>query len=308
MYKLKRIVVGLDLSALDETIIRYTALFSKLVKADKIYFIHVSKNLELPEEILEKYPDLIAPVDETIEKEVESSIKKYFDKKFFKENIDIKVSEGNPFEKLLKWAKIKEADCVILGLKKGKLKEEGLLPRKITNLAPCSVLLIPEDTEANISKIMVPVDFSKYSNLALEQALSLSKAIENSKVICQHIYSVPSGYHTTGKSYEDFAEIMRNNALKHFERFKTEFKHHDQNLHCEFELDRDENKAVVINNSASKHKIDLMIIGSRGRTEAASILLGSIAEKLLNYSKDLPLLIVKKKGENMTFLKALLEI
>jgi nucleotide-binding universal stress UspA family protein len=308
MYSLKRIVVGLDLSALDETIIKYAAFIAKNITADKIYFVHISRNLELPDEVLQKYPDLIAPVDETIVKEIEESLKKHFEPDYIKDSIEIKVSEGNAFEKLLKWIKIKEADLVVMGLKKSKGKEEGLLPRKITNIAPCSVLLVPEEAEAKVAKISVPVDFSKYSNLAVSTAVFIANKIENCQIFCQHIYTVPTGYHYTGKSYEDFAEIMKNNAAKHFETFHRKFRVSEEKLHCEFELDRNDNTSKAIHDLAIKHNSDLIVVGSRGRTGAASILLGSIAEKLINCDQKIPLLIVKRKGDNMTFLKALFEI
>lgn len=309
MYKLKRLVVGLDLSPLDETVIEYTALISKLLNVDKIYFIHVGKNLELPKEVLQKYPDLLAPVDEGIEFKIEEKVKNKFDTGFYNNNIEIKISEGNPFEKLLKWIKIKEADLVIMGLKMARSKEEGLLPRKITNLAPSSVLLVPENAKATITNIAVATDFSKYSYLALQAALTLQNVLKKAvEVFCQHIYEVPTGYHTTGKSYEEFANIMKKNSEELYDRFLKKFGLQDKKIKCHFELDKVDNTAKAIQKASIKNNANLIVVGSKGRTEAAAMLLGSIAEKLINYDHEIPLLIVKEKGENMTFIEALLNV
>ena len=49
-------------------------------------------------------------------------------------------------------------------------------------------------------------------------------------------------------------------------------------------------------------------MGSKGRTASASILLGSVAEKLVQANNEIPMLILKKKGENMGFFEALFKI
>ena len=55
-------------------------------------------------------------------------------------------------------------------------------------------------------------------------------------------------------------------------------------------------------------KTDLLIVGSRGRSRSAAVLLGSVAEKLVNSNHDIPMLVMKEKGENMGFLEALFRI
>ena len=68
MYQLKRILVCVDLTHMDEDVIRYSSKIAELVDADTVYFLHVAKTLDIPEEIAQKYPDLIAPVDEAVTK------------------------------------------------------------------------------------------------------------------------------------------------------------------------------------------------------------------------------------------------
>lgn len=49
----------------------------------------------------------------------------------------------------------------------------------------------------------------------------------------------------------------------------------------------------------------MIVIGAKGRSLAASVLLGSVNEKLIE-TTHVPILAVKKKGSGMGFLEALL--
>ena len=43
---------------MDEVLVQYVARLSNEISLDKVYFLNVTKNLELPEEIIKKYPDM----------------------------------------------------------------------------------------------------------------------------------------------------------------------------------------------------------------------------------------------------------
>ena len=52
----------------------------------------------------------------------------------------------------------------------------------------------------------------------------------------------------------------------------------------------------------------MLLVGSQGRTAAASLLLGSVSEKMLHYENHIPLLVVKEKGGNLGFFEALFKL
>jgi len=126
------------------------------------------------------------------------------------------------------------------------------------------------------------------------------------ELIPVHIYNVPVGYSKTGKSFEEFSEIMRLNADKDFKKFVS--KHDHPELKCEFILDSGESSGRQLLEEAHKMDVDMIILGSRGRTKSAAILLGSTAEKLIEVNNSLPMIIFKKKGETMGFFDALFRI
>ena len=302
MRKFKKILVGLDLSPLDEVLIKKTATLARFFEAEKVYFIHVAKDLALPEEVAKDYPDLLAPVDEVIEKSITDQI---IAADFPSEvAYEVDAKEGGTLDKILRVSKVKDIDLIIMGRKKD-LEGSGTLAKRIALRSSCSVLFLPEAmTTENYKKLFVPLDFSSYSLLALKYAQSFGQ--EPSDIICHHVFEVPQGYSKTGKSYEEFAEIMRENAKKDYQQFVQ--KNRIPEYPCKLSLKEKGNRAAFILDAAKQEGADLIIFGSRGRTDSAALLIGSVAEKLLDINNEIPMLMLKKKGENMDFLDALFRI
>ncbi|MEM9389984.1 MAG: universal stress protein [Bacteroidota bacterium] len=302
---LKRILVGIDLSEIDVTLIRYTDLLVSAFDVDTVYFIHVAKSLEIPDELLEKYPDLIPPLDETIEKQIESLVDQYLENK---DKVKVKtiVKEGNAEDKILRWSDIKEIDLMVLG-RKHNLKGSGRLPGQLTRVGHCSVLMVPEFVEPKIDRIMVPVDFSKNSSIILVESMKIKDCFK-AKLIIQHTYRVPIGYHASGKSYEEFQEIMKEHAFKDADKFLSKNGIDKDLVEVVVTEDDNDEPADRIYEEANSRKVNLVVIASRGRTGLASMLLGSVADKLCQYDTTIPLLIIKNKKENMGFLEALWRI
>lgn len=306
MYQLKKIIVSVDLSDLDEEVIRYSSIIADIMDADTLYFLHIAKSLNLPKEVAEKYPDLLAPTDETIKHQVQETVSKYFKERDNTKSI-IEVIEGKPTDTLLKYTKRKNADLIILG--KPSAKEESQINiGKIAELSSCSALFVPKHADIKIDNLVVAMDFSKNAENALEQAIHIAEAGKNVKVYGHHVYHVPHGYYKTGKSYEEFAGIMLANAKKDAQKFYK--KHNVTEAECimTYSLSEDDKIHDELNKFATQHNADMILVGSRGRTAAASMLLGSVSEKLLHYDNNSPLFIVKNKKDNMGFLEALLKL
>ncbi len=299
MNKFEKVMVGLDLTEMDEILLKKIAYISEVIGFEKIYFVHVAKNLTLPEEIRIEYPDLLAPLDETMKSEIKSCIKGVdLDPKIEQEII---VLEGNPFETFIRQAKIKDVDLIIMGRKDG-LPGSGSLSKTMAQKAPCSVLFLTEKGPFEApKKIMIPLDFSEHSNLAVDFAERLKKSID-AEIIGLHIFEVPMGYYKTGKSFEEFAKIMEANSKKDFEAFIKKYNHDP--FECIYMLKQNGNDGRHILQKAKEEQVNLILTGSRGRTKSAAILLGSTAEKLVQVNNEIPMIIFKQKGETMTFIEA----
>lgn len=304
MYKIERLLVALDLTEMDELLIKYSSHLAKFLESEKVYFIHVARDLELPEDLRKNYPDLMAPNDESIADSIDKMVKSSWESNYDCEKV-IEIKEGDPSDQILKWVNIKDVDMMVMGRKK-KLKGGGIVPQRIAKVAQTSLMLVPEGFNFKLDKIVVSVDFSKHSSLAVEEALAITKD-KSINLSLLNVYRVPVGYHKTGKSYDEFATIMKGHAKTDFKEFvkRNDFP---EDLECHFVLDDDDSPADKIFGFASDQNADMIVMGSKGRTGLASLLLGSVAEKVVIYDSEIPLMIVKEKGENMGFLKALLKL
>lgn len=306
MEEIKRILVAVDLTEMDETLIRYIAYISNKIKLDKVYFINVMKNLELPEKILEKYPNLAAPMDESTKKEIQYTIDEEAGNQL-KVDYEIKITDGDITDKVLKWAKIKDVDMILLGRKSG-LEGQGIVSSKIVRLAPCSVVFVPEVLPELLKRLLVPIDFSDASKLSVKYALFIAKNVPELKVTFLNVYHVPTGYHVSGKSVTEFAEIMKQNAEESFKEFISEFDTSQLNYEAKFIFDEKNDPAKKIYHFALKNNATAISVGSKGRTQAAAVLLGSVSEKLITLNSQIPTIVAKQPRHNMKFLEALLKI
>jgi len=304
MYQIKRLLVGVSFANQDGASIRYAAMISRLAQSEKVVFLHVASRVDLPEDILEEYPDLFQPVDEYARGEMEELVHKYFDGHPDTE-ISYQVVEGSPLIEFLRTAKEEDVDLIVMRKRK-EPTGSGSLFEKLARKAPCSVLFVPEGSKAWFTNILVPADFSENSLDAMDAAVTIGLAAAGIKEIyCLHVYSVPMGYYKTGKSYEQFAEIMKGHAEKNYEEFIKKVDLKGLTAVPIFKLEKKESRGIE--EVIKEHGISLVVIGARGRKAGAGVLLGSVTEHLIQ-TTTLPLMAVKKKGTGMSLLDALLKL
>jgi nucleotide-binding universal stress UspA family protein len=305
MYDIKRILVAVDLSPIDQSLIRYAYRLSTVQQIEKIYFVSVVKNLDLPEEISAAYPELLAPMDESLKKQIHDTIGKTVGEKL-STPFDIDIIEGDTTKQVLRWAKIKGVDLILLG-KKSTSDGSGINGSKIARLSPCHVAFIPEKMPEEHIHLLVPVDFSDPSKLAVELALKIAHANTHARVSCMHVYHVPSGYHVSGKSRSEFSEIMKKTSEKLYRQFIDTIDTQGLEVPCAMVLGDLDKVPELVNEHAAKHSNSGVVIGSKGKTKAASLLLGSTTERFIDIGLDHPLVVAKPKNEIMDVFDAIMK-
>jgi len=303
MYRYKRLLVGVSFADQDGSSIRYAAMISRLAKSERITFVHVLSKVDIPEDLREQYPDLFPPIDQYSQREMEALVKKYFDG-YPGAQLEYEVVEGSPLIELLRRAKQEEIDLIVMR-KRLKPTASGTLFEKLARKAPCSLLFIPEGTAPRFTNILVPTDFSENSMDAMEVSVAFASASGTPEIHCLHVYDVPVAYYKTGKSYEEFAEIMKGHAEKDYQEFIKKVDLKGITATPLFKLEKREYKGI--DEVVEEHDIDLLVVGARGRKAGAGVLLGSVTEHLIQ-TTTIPLLAVKRKGTGMSLVDALLKL
>src|SRR6056297_836455 len=163
MYHLDHILVCLDISDMDESLIRYSDFLVEKLKPHTITFLHVMKTYEIPKEILEAYPHLDKPISGVVEEELREKIDTLLTRKN-ETKVIIKVSEGLTADTILQYTRKNNISLTLMGKKIGYEGRGGIV-RKVISIIPSSVLLISETTYPKIKQVLVRMDFNKMSEL-----------------------------------------------------------------------------------------------------------------------------------------------
>ncbi|WMI69891.1 universal stress protein [Mangrovimonas sp. YM274] len=148
-----------------------------------------------------------------------------------------------------------------------------------------------------MKKIIVPVDFSEYSEYALEVAAAIAKE-HNSELMVMHMLEISDAVLNTGDLEQgEKAVFLLKIAEQKFETF----------------LDKPYLEGLTVTpvvkhfkvfselaEVAANHSVDLIVMGSQGASGFSEIFVGSNTEKVVRHS-EVPVLVVKEKLTSVEF-------
>jgi nucleotide-binding universal stress UspA family protein len=138
--------------------------------------------------------------------------------------------------------------------------------------------------------ILVPLDFSKHGDSVIEWAAHLAEEHQSS-VVLLHAYHLPVEFQQVEGAYlpVDFWNSVKEEAKDQLSHYGERLR--ERGLSVE-EITREGHPASVIEEEAERLGADLIVIGSRGRSGLKHLLLGSIAERVVQKA-PCPVLTVK---------------
>jgi nucleotide-binding universal stress UspA family protein len=144
-----------------------------------------------------------------------------------------------------------------------------------------------------IRRILVPLDFSHHAEAILEWGAHLAKE-HGSQVILVHAYHLPVEFQQLEGAYlpPDFWTNVKTEAQQVLERHAERLR--AQGIAVETVV-REGYPATVIQEEAEERHADLIVIGTRGLTGLKHLLLGSVAERVVQKA-PCPVLTVKTPG------------
>lgn len=301
MYRYKKLMVCLNLDEYDRYLVKYSGFISRMTKSEEALFVYVYNSFDINEEIRKIYPQLDSPPEAMVKKQMQKIVDEHFNG-YEDSAVSFKSMEGPQLGMLISCTKNYDIDLLIVGHHTDDSADLNWLPEKLARKAFCSVLVIPSNTTAYFDKILVAADFSDYSLNALDVGSAFAKAANLDHLYILNNYQVPAGHHKTGKTYEEFADIMLENAKSRLRLALSKVDLKSMNIKPVFK--KDKNVVRSIRNFSESLGNALIVVGARGRSgNIAAILLGSITEGLIRTAHK-PLLAVKEKGQGLNILEA----
>lgn len=147
----------------------------------------------------------------------------------------------------------------------------------------------------DVRSILVPIDFSPNAETVLEWAAHLAEEHECPLVLL-HAYHLPVDFQQLEGAYlpPDFWAQVKNDAASNLEKHAQVLR--DRGLRVETVL-REGYPASVIEEEARERRVDLIVIGTRGHTGLKHLLLGSVAERVVQKA-PCAVLTVKARGND----------
>ncbi len=147
----------------------------------------------------------------------------------------------------------------------------------------------------HVRRILVPLDFSRQAAPVLEWALHLATE-HRSSIVLLHVYHLPVEFQQLEGAYlpADFWANVKQEAEQqlglHAERVRA------GGIEVEAQV-REGYPATVIVEEAESRGADLVVLGTHGHTGIKHLLLGSIAERVVQHA-HCPVLTVKPVPED----------
>lgn len=137
-----------------------------------------------------------------------------------------------------------------------------------------------------IKRILVPMDGSKTSFRALDEAIEIARACHATIL---GVYSIPFLPAEFAPSVVPYRLYQKKDAGKFLENAKTKSAKHGILFSYAIVYGSPVEQILGI---AKKKKVDLIVIGARGKGRIAEFFLGSVSNAVLHKSK-IPILLVK---------------
>ena len=271
LHALKEIIKYIKEDGKPITVLSVVPFYEEFYEGD--LYLFTSK-----EDILEKF---YKPFKEALEKAKEIGDQ---------EKVVVKtvLEEGDPFIKIVDTALSENCDLIVLGRK----KELGLMGKLLgANVArtigqsPIDILVIPEGSNLSFNKILVPIDGSIYSEIALKKACKIAQTF-SSELFILSVVDIPV---EISAEYPDLRERVYSKAKNILEGAQKLA----ENLCKKVETDiREGDPAEEILSFIKEKGIETVVIGSHGKTGMKRLLMGSVAEKVLTFA-SIPILVSK---------------
>jgi len=151
------------------------------------------------------------------------------------------------------------------------------------------------EDELTYTRILVPIDFSEHSKKSTSYAIRFASRY-NAILQLLHVFVLPdyavarNEYEPTGGSLKTQGDVAEQAARENLAAIEDQLRHRGIKVEAYLRVGCPFDEIVQMANHLN---VDLIIIGSHGRTGLTHLLLGSTAERVVEHAQC-PVLVVKQ--------------
>ena len=203
-------------------------------------------------------------------------------------SVETLLGKGEPYEILSALARDHGCDLVVIGKRGQELPpgaQMGRVTERVIGYCPTDVLVVPVRGSLSLSRLLLPVDGSRFSRQAVTRALSLA-AESSSTLLVVSVLDAPPGFMTE-------APEVAQDLLTNLEDLVTGVaqKAAERSVTCQTRVAVGSAYRLIVD-LAAEWEAGLIIMGSHGRTGLKRLLMGSVTERVVGQA-PCPVLVVK---------------
>lgn len=138
-----------------------------------------------------------------------------------------------------------------------------------------------------LKNILLAIDGSEYCNGAVKEAIFMAKSC-GSRLSVIYVLDINPELETEGLQIVEKMELSAKGHLDAVKKMAAE-----ENIECESIVRRHDEPYKAIIEEAKKRKIDVIIMGRRGRSGLRKVLMGSVTAKVIGYAPCKVLIVPK---------------
>jgi nucleotide-binding universal stress UspA family protein len=198
-------------------------------------------------------------------------------------SIETRLTDGAPVQGITESAREWPADLLVVGARGDNPLHHlliGTTAERLLSKSDRPMLVVRSEPEDDYQRVLVPVDFSPWS----ESAIPLARAMApGAHLVLMHSFSIPFEEKLRFAGVDDdtlghYRERARQDASDHLNALVDRHSLQPQ----EFTLSLSEGDAPAhILRVATERECDLIVIGKHGRQAAEELLLGSVTRNVL---------------------------
>ncbi|MFZ2196119.1 MAG: universal stress protein [Thermodesulfovibrionales bacterium] len=215
------------------------------------------------------------------------------------ENVEIEAivrRTDQPYKAIIEEAAKMKSDVIVMG-RRGRTGLEkmlmGSVAAKVIGYAPCKVLVVPRFATISCKNILIATDGSKYSIAAATEAIGIAKRCKSNLIIVAavHTEALSSMIADTGYT-QDQQAVIQKEELQRAERNISVVKElaEKEGIHAKDFISEGRPYEAIVK-AALNNDVDLIVVGSHGRTGISRFLMGSVTERVIGHAESAVLIV-----------------